>query len=427
MRKRVVITGMGAVTPLGNNLPSTWNGVTAGKSGIRRITHFDPSGFPSQIAGEVKGFDFSEYKKRDARLEPAMLNTQFAIAACEEAVKDSGLSLDRTDPMRRACYFAAGDSAVPVDNLARAFHKSFQKTPDGFDVSDYLRERVAAGHGVAEEEKEPAATLRHLVRHFKIGGPATNCLTACAASAQAIGEGAELIRRGEADVCLSGGSHSMIHPFGIAGFCLLTTLSMNNDAPETASRPFDETRSGFVLSEGAAAVVLEEYEHATKRGARIYGELLGYGTTADAYRLTDSHPEAVGASAAIVQAAQDAGIRLDQVDYLNAHGTSTKVNDAVETLAIKKAFGNHAQKLAVSSTKSMTGHLIAAAGAVELEFCLLAIRDGIVPPTINYRHKDPDCDLDYVPNEARRKTVRIAASNSFGFGGQNIVLIVGAV
>jgi 3-oxoacyl-[acyl-carrier-protein] synthase II len=202
---------------------------------------------------------------------------------------------------------------------------------------------------------------------------------------------------------------------------------MNNDAPETASRPFDETRSGFVLSEGAAAVILEEYEHAKKRGARIYGELLGYGTTADAYRLTDSHPEAVGASAAILQAVADAGIRPEQVDYLNAHGTSTKVNDAVETLAIKKAFGDHAHKLAVSSTKSMTGHLIAAAGAVELEFCLLAMRDGVVPPTINYRHKDPDCDLDYVPNEARRKMVNIAASNSFGFGGQNIVLIVGKI
>jgi 3-oxoacyl-[acyl-carrier-protein] synthase II len=427
MRKRVVITGMGAVTPLGHDLPTTWAGVTAGKSGVRRITHFDPSGFPSQIAGEVKNFDFSPTAKRDPRLAPAMLNTQFAITACEEAVRDSGLSLDNTDPLRRACYFAAGDSAVPVSGLARAFFDSFQKTPDGFDVKDYLKIRAAAGGGIAEEEKEPAATLRHLVRHFRIGGPASNSLTACAASAQAIGEASEIIRRGEADVCLSGGAHSMIHPFGVAGFCLLTTLSMNNDAPETASRPFDETRSGFVLSEGAAAVVLEEYEHAKKRGARIYGELLGYGSTADAYRLTDSHPEAVGASAAILQAVREAGIRLDQVDYLNAHGTSTKVNDAVETLAIKKAFGDHAYKLAVSSTKSMTGHLIAAAGAVELEFCLLAMRDGIVPPTINYRHKDPDCDLDYVPNEARRKEVRIAASNSFGFGGQNIVLIVGKV
>lgn len=426
MRKRVVITGMGAITPLGNDLASTWVGVTAGKSGVRRITHFDPSSFPSQIAGEVKGFDFSPYVRRDARLADTMLNTQFAIVACEEAVRDSGLSLERTDPFRRACYFAAGDSAAPVKNLTKAFYESFKKT-NFFDVKDYLCERAAAGPDQAELEKEPATTLRHLVRHFKIGGPATNCLTACAASAQAIGEATEIIRSGEADVCISGGSHSMIHPFGVAGFCLLTTLSMNNDAPETASRPFDETRNGFVLSEGAAAVILEEYEHAKKRGARIYGELLGYGTTADAYRLTDSHPEAVGASGAILKALADAGIGPEQVDYLNAHGTSTKVNDAVETLAIKKAFGDHAYKLAVSSTKSMTGHLIAAAGAVELEFCLLAMRDGIVPPTINYRHKDPDCDLDYVPNEARRKTVKIAASNSFGFGGQNVVLIVGTV
>lgn len=427
MRKRVVITGMGAITPLGNDLPTTWQGVVAGKSGIRRITHFDPSGFPSQIAGEVKGFDFSAAVRRDPALKDSMLNTRFAVTACEEAFRDSGLSLDDTDPLRRACYFAAGDSAVPVDYLSASFHAAFQKTPDGFDVKDYLRLRAAAGGALVEEEKEPASALRHLVRHFRIGGPASNSLTACAASAQAIGEASEIIRRGEADVCLSGGSHSMIHPFGVAGFCLLTTLSMNNDSPETASRPFDETRGGFVLSEGSAAVILEEYEHARKRGARIYGELLGYGSTADAYRLTDSHPEAVGASAAILQAVRAAGIRLDEVDYLNAHGTSTKVNDAVETLAIKKAFGDHAYKLAVSSTKSMTGHLIASAGAVELEFCLLAMRDGIVPPTINYRHKDPDCDLDYVPNEARRKTVRIAASNSFGFGGQNIVLIVGKV
>lgn len=427
MRKRVVITGMGAITPLGNDLPTTWQGVVAGKSGIRRITHFDPSGFPSQIAGEVKGFDFAPTVRRDPALKDSMLNTQFAITACKEAFRDSGLSLANTDPLRRACYFAAGDSAVPVDYLSASFHKVFQKAPDSFDVKDYLSIRSAAGGASVEEEKEPAAALRHLVRHFRIGGPAYNSLTACAASAQAIGEASEIIRRGEADVCLSGGSHSMIHPFGVAGFCLLTTLSMNNDSPETASRPFDETRGGFVLSEGSAAVILEEYEHARKRGARIYGELLGYGTTADAYRLTDSHPEAVGASAAILQAVQAAGIRLDQVDYLNAHGTSTKVNDAVETLAIKKAFGDHAYKLAVSSTKSMTGHLIASAGAVELEFCLLAMRDGVVPPTINYRHKDPDCDLDYVPNEARRKTVTIAASNSFGFGGQNVVLIVGKV
>ena len=219
----------------------------------------------------------------------------------------------------------------------------------------------------------------------------------------------------------------MIHPLGVAGFCLLTTLSTSNDSPEKASRPFDETRNGFLLSEGAGAVILEEYEHARKRGARIYGELRGYGTTADAYRLTDSHPEGIGAIGALRMAIEDAGISTKDVDYLNAHGTSTKVNDAVETLAIKKVFGEEAYGLPVSSTKSMTGHLIAAAGVVELIICLLAMRDSVVPPTINYQHKDPRCDLDYVPNEARKKEIRLTMSNSFGFGGQNIVLVAGKV
>ena len=251
-----------------------------------------------------------------------------------------------------------------------------------------------------------------------------NCLTACAASAQAIGEGADLVRRAHADVLLSGGSHSMIHPFGVAGFCLLSTLSTSNDEPARASRPFDATRNGFVLSEGSGAMILEEYEHARRRGARIYAELCGYGSTADAYRMTDSHPEGQGAAAAIELALRTAGLGPDSIDYLNAHGTSTKVNDAVETLAIKKVFKDHARRLPVSSTKSMTGHLIAAAGAIELQFCLLAMRDGVLPPTANYRNPDPECDLDYVPNTARKKNTRIAMSNSFGFGGQNIVLVV---
>ncbi|MCI0493300.1 MAG: beta-ketoacyl-[acyl-carrier-protein] synthase family protein, partial [Planctomycetes bacterium] len=262
---------------------------------------------------------------------------------------------------------------------------------------------------------------------FGAEGPNFNCLTACAASSQAIGEATEIIRRGEADAMLSGGAHSMIHPFGVTGFNLLTALSERNDEPQKASRPFDRDRDGFILGEGASMVVLEDYEHARKRGALIFGEILGYGTTADAFRITDAHPEGRGAIACIKMAIKDAGKNPEDIDYINAHGTSTQVNDRVETLAIKESLGQAAYKIPVSSTKSMTGHLIAAAGATELIICLMAIRDNIVPPTINYETPDPNCDLDYVPNVAREHRTRTILNNSFGFGGQNISLIAGAV
>lgn len=428
-RRRVVFTGLGAVTPLGNDAKTTWSRVTEGASGIGKITHFDASGFPSQIAGEVRGLDFSPWVKKNPRLANAMSNTRYALAACDEAVADSGLAWDALDPRRVGIYYAAGDSGAPIPGLSRAFHKSFSN-PNGsgaFDIDKFMRERISTADGMAEYEQQPSSTLRHLVEHFRVGGPAQNCLTACAASAQAIGEAAELIRDGEADIMISGGSHSMIHPFGIAGFCLLTTLSTSNETPQEASRPFDATRNGFVLSEGAGSVVLEEYEAARARGARIYGELLGYGSTADAYRLTDSHPEGVGAAKAMTRALEDARLHPADIDYVNAHGTSTKVNDMVETLALKKVFGGHAKSLWVSSTKSMTGHLIAAAGVVEVQFCVLSLKDGIAPPTINYKHKDAECDLDYIPNQARRKKMKTTMSNSFGFGGQNIVLVVGKI
>jgi 3-oxoacyl-[acyl-carrier-protein] synthase II len=273
-------------------------------------------------------------------------------------------------------------------------------------------------------EQEPNMPSGHLAAMFNAQGPNANCLTACAASSQAIGEAAEIIRRGDADAMLSGGTHSMIHPFGVTGFNLLTALSTNNDNPTKASRPFDRDRDGFVLGEGAAMVVLEDLEHAQARGATIYGELTGYGSTANAYRITDTHPEGRGATRCIRLALEDAGLNDDQIHYINAHGTSTSVNDRVESLAIKNALGEHAFRTPVSSTKSMMGHLIAAAGATELIICLLAIRDGVLPPTINYDTPDPDCDLDYVPNQSRQAHCEHALSNSFGFGGQNISLIV---
>jgi len=272
-------------------------------------------------------------------------------------------------------------------------------------------------------EQEPNMPAGHLASLFGAQGPNVNCLTACAASSQAIGEAVEIIRRGEADVMLSGGTHTMIHPFGVTGFNLLTALSTSNDQPQKASRPFDRNRDGFVLGEGAGMVLLESLEHAKARGARIYGEICGYGSTADAFRITDTHPQGRGAISCLRMALDDAQLNVEQIDYINAHGTSTSVNDRVETLAIKQVFGQQAYKVPVSSTKSMMGHLIAAAGATELIFCLLAIRDNVVPPTINYETPDPDCDLDYVPNVAREVQCNYALSNSFGFGGQNITLI----
>ncbi len=264
----------------------------------------------------------------------------------------------------------------------------------------------------------------HLAGMFNAQGPNINCLTACAASSQAVGEATELIRQGDADAMISGGSHSMIHPFGVTGFNLLTALSTRNDEPTKASRPFDRTRDGFVLGEGAAMVVLEDLDHAKRRGATIYGEILGYGSTADAYRITDIHPEGRGAIRCMQLALENAGLNPSDIGYVNAHGTSTSVNDRVETVACKQVFGEQTCP-PVSSTKSMMGHLIAAAGVTELLVCMLAIRDNVLPPTINYELPDPDCDLDYVPNEARQADCRYALNNSFGFGGQNITLIVG--
>jgi 3-oxoacyl-[acyl-carrier-protein] synthase II len=279
----------------------------------------------------------------------------------------------------------------------------------------------------AELEQEPNMPVGYLAGMFDAQGPNVNCLTACAASSQAVGEATEIIRRGEADVMLSGGAHSMIHPFGVTGFNLLTALSERNDEPERASRPFDKNRDGFVLGEGAAMLVLEEYEHARKRGAQIYGELMGYGTTADAFRITDTHPEGRGAISCLKMALGDAGKNVTDVDYINAHGTSTAVNDRVESLSIRNVFGDHADKVPVSSTKSMTGHLIAAAGATELIICLMAMKNKMLPPTINYETPDPECDLDYIPNVAREAKCDVTVSNSFGFGGQNVTLVAGVV
>ena len=423
-RRRVVITGMGLVTPLGVRVEELWKNLMAGASGVGLTTVFDASRFPTKISAEVRNWDIADEGQDAKHWQFCGRHTKFAAGAALQAMRDAGLEKGLpADPARLGVYLGSGEGQQDFDSFTSMMMAAI--SGDTLDVAKFTKLGLETLHPLSEVEQEPNMPAGHLAGMFNAQGPNLNCLTACAASSQAIGEAAELVRRGDADVMLSGGTHSMIHPFGVTGFNLLTALSTRNDEPARASRPFDNERDGFVLGEGAAMVVLEELEHAKRRGAKIHGELLGYGSTADAYRITDTHPEGRGAAACITMALKDAGLGTHDIHYINAHGTSTDVNDKVETLAIKKVFGEHAYKIPVSSTKSMMGHLIAAAGATELIVCLLAIRDGMLPPTINYENPDPNCDLDYVPNKSRPGKCDRALSNSFGFGGQNIALIVG--
>jgi 3-oxoacyl-[acyl-carrier-protein] synthase II len=396
----------------------------AGKSGVGRTTLFDASNFPTKISAEVRNWSIAEEGEDAALWAKRSRHTQFAAGAAKQAVRDSGV-LDKIEPTRFGVYLGAGEGQQDFYRFARMMTAA---TPDGeFSLKKFVESAVKELEPVAELEQEPNMPASYLAGMFNAQGPNANCLTACAASSQAVGEASEIIRRGEADVMLSGGAHSMIHPFGVTGYNLLTALSERNDEPERASRPFDLDRDGFVLGEGAAMVVLEEYERAKARGARIYGEIAGYGTTADAFRITDQHPEGRGATRCIQMALEDAQLNGEDICYINAHGTSTALNDKIETLAIRNAFGEQAEKIPVSSTKSMTGHLVAAAGATELIICLMALRDNVIPPTINYETPDPACNLDYVPNKAREHRCKAVLSNSFGFGGQNITLIASRV
>jgi 3-oxoacyl-[acyl-carrier-protein] synthase II len=422
MRRRVVVTGMGCVTPLGADMETMWRRLLNAESGVGYISLFDASNFPTKIAAEVRDWDLSAVGENPADWKNIGRHTCFAIGAAKQAVAHSGIDLGRIDPTRFGVYTGCGEGQ---QNFQR-FTDMMVAGLDGanLDVGRFIKKGLATLDPVAELEQEPNMPAGHLAAMFNAQGPNVNCLTACAASSQAIGEAVEIIRRGEADVMLSGGAHTMIHPFGVTGFNLLTAVSTRNDEPTRASRPFDRDRDGFVLGEGSSMLVLESLEHAQARGATIHGELIGYGSTADAFRITDTHPEGRGAISCMKMALSDAGLDIDAIDYINAHGTSTAVNDRVETLAIKQVFGERAYKIPVSSTKSMMGHLIAAAGATELIICLLAIRDNALPPTTNYENPDPDCDLDYIPNTARQQRCDVALSNSFGFGGQNIALAV---
>jgi 3-oxoacyl-[acyl-carrier-protein] synthase II len=408
---------------MGTEVDRVWSRLLNAESGVGYTSVFDASNFPTKISAEVRDWDILDTGESAERWKYRGRHTKFAAGAAKKAVQDSGVMDARLEPTRFGVYLGSGEGQQDFD----CFTKMMAEALDGdkLDVAKFTKAGLETLHPVVELEQEPNMPAGHLASMFNAQGPNANCLTACAASSQAIGEAVEIIRRGDADVMLSGGTHSMIHPFGVTGFNLLTALSTRNDEPTKASRPFDRDRDGFVLGEGAAMVILEELDHAKKRGAKIYGEVLGYGSTADAFRITDTHPEGRGAASCLRMALEDAELGLDQIQYINAHGTSTSVNDKVETLAIKTVFGDQAYKIPVSSTKSMMGHLIAAAGATELIICLKAIESNTLPPTINYDTPDPECDLDYVPNQARETRCDIAASNSFGFGGQNITLIVG--
>jgi len=423
MRRRVVVTGVGCINPMGNDVETMWKGLKESQSGVGYTTIFDASNFPTRIAAEIKNWDISRIGEDPAVWARRGRHTHFAAGAARQAVDSSGVLDSLSDRTRFGIYLGSGEGNSDFSSFARMMVAGLQG--GSFDVASFLKCGLETLDATSELEQEPHMPAGHLSAMFDAQGPNFNCLTACAASSQAIGEATEIIRRGDAEVMLSGGAHSMIHPFGVTGFNLLTALSTSNEQPTRASRPFDRLRDGFVLGEGAAMVVLEELEHARRRGAQIFGEVLGYGSTADAYRITDIHPEGRGAIGCMRAALHDARLDPSQVDYVNAHGTSTKVNDHVETLACKGVFGQRAAQTPVSSTKSMMGHLIAAAGVTEMIVCLLAIRDQVLPPTINYENPDPECDLDYIPNVAREAKCEIALNNSFGFGGQNITLAVG--
>ncbi|KYD24352.1 MULTISPECIES: beta-ketoacyl-ACP synthase II [Geobacillus] len=405
-KKRVVVTGLGAVTPLGNDVETTWKNIVAGQSGIDIVTRVNPDDFPAKVAAEVKDFDPSLFiDRREARKMDRF--TQFAVAAALMAVKDARLEINEQNAERIGVWIGSGIGGM----------ETFEQQFEIFQQRGYRR---VSPFFVPMMIPDMAAGQVSILLGTK--GINSCTVTACATGANSIGDAFKVIQRGDADVMIAGGTEAPITKMSFAGFCANTALSTNPD-PKTASRPFDKHRDGFVMGEGAGIVVLEELEHALRRGAKIYAEIVGYGATADAYHITAPAPGGEGGVRAMRQALQDAGLKPEDIDYINAHGTSTEYNDKYETAAIKEVFGDHAYRLAVSSTKSMTGHLLGATGAVEAIFSVLAIRDGVIPPTINYETPDPECDLDYVPNEARKQEVRAVLSNSFGFGGHNATLI----
>ena len=405
--RRVVVTGIGVVTPLGIGKEAFWDGLANGRSGVRRITRFDPSELTSQIAGEVPDFEPLDYMDRkDARRMDRF--TQFAVAATALALADAGL--DQEVPLGERAGVLIGSGVGGIETLEE---QALTLVTKGVNrISPFFVPMMIADMAAGQVSIQ-----------FGAKGHNACTVTACCSGAHSIGDAFRVIQRGEADIMISGGAEAPIGRLAMGGFCSAKTLSTRNDEPERASRPFDAGRDGFVMGEGSGIVILEELEHARARGAKIYAELVGYGATGDAYHITTPAPEGEGAARAMLAALNDAGLTVEDVDYINAHGTSTKYNDYFETVAIKRVFGQRAASVPISSTKSMTGHLLGAAGGVELIASLLAMEHSLIPPTINYEEPDPDCDLDYVPNTARPKELNVVMSNSFGFGGHNAVLI----
>jgi 3-oxoacyl-[acyl-carrier-protein] synthase II len=418
-RRRVAITGLGLVNPAGNDVETTWDTLLRGRSRVASISSFDASGFPVRIAAEVKGFDDAAAGDRKL-LKFANRSHRFALAAADQALRDAGVAPTEQTATRWGCAVGTGMMGIDFGELVRLHHHS--ASMGQLDAQRLLDDEVALDPMVFCRSQTPAG-MSLLLRRYGIRGYATSVHTACASGGQALGTGMKLIRRGAVDYVLAGGFDSMITPVGLSGFCLLNAVSPDNDTPERASRPFDITRNGFVLGEGAGFLVLEEWESARRRGARIYAELAGDGNSLSSYRITDSHPSGDGPIQSMQQALRDAGVALDQVDYLNAHGTSTPMNDRSECTAVQSVFGSKTKQVAVSSTKSVMGHLIAAAGAVEAAVCALAIQRGVLPVNANLQETDPDCDLDIVRGDPRRRKVRVAMSNSFGFGGSNSCLV----
>jgi 3-oxoacyl-[acyl-carrier-protein] synthase II len=409
MENRVVVTGLGIISPLGNDVSTFWQALRNGRSGVGPITSFDPQGFDSRIAAEVKGFDPVHYGISPKDTKRMDKFSQYAVACAREAIADAGLDLEKEERARIGAIVGSGIGSL---HTIEEEHKIFlSKGPSR--LSPFLIPML-----IVNEASGQVAIA------FGLKGPNSCVATACASGSHAIGDAFRILERGEAEVMVSGGTESCIVATGVGGFCALKALSKRNDQPEKASRPFDRERDGFVMAEGCGLVVMETLEHAKERKAHIYCELVGYGMSCDAFHMTAPDPEGDGAARAMSAALRDGRLGPEDVDYINAHGTSTKLNDKIETFSMKRAFGSHAKKVMVSSTKSMTGHLLGAAGGVEFIACCLAIKDQVVPPTINYEYPDPDCDLDYVPNTARQTKVDVCMSNSLGFGGHNASLII---
>jgi len=430
MAERVVITGMGIVCPLGNDVQTLWQAMLAGKSGVAKTTVFDASTFPTTFDAEVKDYDLAEYTKNPKLHKDSNRGSAFVVGAAVQACRQAGIDVETTEPAdgidrgRLGIYLGAGEGSVDNDVFFAAIVEGWDTEKNEMDWGRWAKVAFARMDAMRELEQEPNMPAAHIAILTGARGPTRSCLTACAASTQAVGEATMMIRRGDADVMIAGGAHSMIHPLGLTGFNRLTALSTRNDSPQTASRPFTASRDGFILGEGAAVVILESLTSARKRGVEILAEVIGYGSSADAFRVTDMHEEGRGAIQAMTAALADAGISYKDVDYINTHGTSTAENDLIETKAIKAVFKEEAKSTPASSVKSMLGHLIGAAGAAELITCVLAIRDNIVPPTMNLTDPDPQLDLDYVPNEPRKMPVNVVMNESFGFGGQNNVVII---